>query len=213
MKNDNLFDAFGSIDDRFIEEAEKVHVEKKRDSRQLYFSRFAMTACMLLLVVSITLSLYLFSDRTTPGDDVYFTEPNITANTAETETAVKNNGDFIIKDGVLISYIGHGGIVTIPDSVSAISGGAFIGSENITHLILGKNISSIDPLALRELTSLKNITVSRWNEHFKVSNGKLFEKTDDGIFVLMRFGKKSDEKILGLKTLYATPMFSLYCEN
>ena len=40
-------------------------------------------------------------------------------------------GDFIIEDGVLIEYVGDESEVVIPDGVTAIGDGVFVGCERL----------------------------------------------------------------------------------
>lgn len=60
---------------------------------------------------------------------------------AETE-GVENNQDFQIEDGVLKKYLGIGGDVVIPESVTSIGDRAFEGS-GLTSVTISEGVTSI----------------------------------------------------------------------
>lgn len=72
---------------------------------------------------------------------------------------VAAEGDFVIENGVLVSYQGLGGEVTIPDSVISIGEAAFMDCEDLERVTIGKSVESIGEAAFFYCTSLKGITI------------------------------------------------------
>ena len=67
--------------------------------------------------------------------------------------------DFIIEDGVLKNYLGTGGDVTIPDSVTSIGDSAFSECENLTSITIPDSVTSIGGWAFEWCTNLTSITI------------------------------------------------------
>ena len=70
-----------------------------------------------------------------------------------------NAENFIIRDGVLCSYIGPGGHVEIPEEVTEISCIAFKDSKGITSLTIPESVKKISYLALEWCTHLTTVTL------------------------------------------------------
>ena len=72
----------------------------------------------------------------------------------------KNQGDFPVVNGILIGYEGEGGVVTIPENVTAINTGAFAwcssnyGDSNVTEIIIPDTVKSIGNQAFYYCTNL-----------------------------------------------------------
>ena len=72
----------------------------------------------------------------------------------------KNQGDFPVVNGILIGYEGEGGVVTIPENVTAINTGAFAwcssnyGNSNVTEIIIPDTVKSIGNQAFYYCTNL-----------------------------------------------------------
>ena len=69
-------------------------------------------------------------------------------------------GDFVIENGVLTKYIGPGGDVIIPDGVTEIGKGAFIGSNSVTSVVFSDTVTTIGPIAFGFCVKLKSINLS-----------------------------------------------------
>ena len=69
-------------------------------------------------------------------------------------------GDFIIDGGLLRSYRGSGGSVTVPAGVTAIGVQAFQGNGRITEVTLPGSVEKIDVLAFSDCYALRKVTLS-----------------------------------------------------
>lgn len=67
-------------------------------------------------------------------------------------------GDFIVENGVLLSFSGSDATVTIPDDVYYIADGAFKGNTNISKLNLHNKVQAIGNEAFYGCTSLQEVT-------------------------------------------------------
>lgn len=67
--------------------------------------------------------------------------------------------DFEIHDGVLIKYLGSGGDVVIPDSVTAIMGKAFYGCNSLTSIVIPNSITSIGENAFYSCRELASVVI------------------------------------------------------
>ncbi len=68
-----------------------------------------------------------------------------------------NPNDFVIENGVLKKYIGPGGDVVVPDSVTEIGEGAFEKNSSLTTVILPDGLTKIGAEAFCECDSLKTV--------------------------------------------------------
>lgn len=67
--------------------------------------------------------------------------------------------DFVIDNGVLLEYIGVGGSVTIPDTVTSIGDGAFQNDTTVTSVVVPATVNTIGSYAFAGCTFLDNIVV------------------------------------------------------
>ena len=81
----------------------------------------------------------------------------------------KENG-FVIKDDVLINYIGEASSVTIPKSVTRIRVGAFEGCSNLTSITIPENVTSIEYGAFSFCNNLTSVTVAEGNTTYDSRN-------------------------------------------
>lgn len=91
--------------------------------------------------------------------------------------------DFVIRDGVLLSYTGTDTEVIIPDEVHTIGGKAFIQCSSvgsITSISIGPAVEKIAEDAFEGMTSLGTVNVSENNGYFIFSDGVLIA-TDGSI--------------------------------
>ena len=65
--------------------------------------------------------------------------------------------DFVIKDSLLIKYIGQDSVVIIPDEVKSIGEYAFDGNENITHVTIQHGVTTIGEYAFADCTNLETV--------------------------------------------------------
>ena len=68
------------------------------------------------------------------------------------------NGDFIIRNDTLLRYVGNGGTVTIPNSVTSIGDYAF-GCSSLTSVNIGNSVTSIGGAAFYNCSSLSSVTI------------------------------------------------------
>ncbi len=73
--------------------------------------------------------------------------------------ALAADGDFSIMDGVLYSYDGDGGDVTIPDGVTSIRNYAFSGCTGLTSVTIPGSVTSIGEYAFSVCTGLTSVTI------------------------------------------------------
>lgn len=69
-------------------------------------------------------------------------------------------GDFVIYDNILIGYKGNSKIVIIPEEVSFIAEGAFMGNTNIEYVKLPSNVNYVSANLFNGCTSLKEVVLS-----------------------------------------------------
>ncbi len=75
------------------------------------------------------------------------------------EVVYAADSGFTIKNGVLTSYTGSGGDVTIPDGVTSIGDEAFFGCSSLTSIIIPSGVTSIGEGAFGWCGSLTSITI------------------------------------------------------
>ena len=100
--------------------------------------------------------------------------------------------DFVIEEGVLIKYVGQGGDVVIPDSVTSIRYWAFEGCTSLTSVTIPKSVTSIGDSAFRGCDSLTSITVDNNNQNYKSIDGNLYSK-DGKTLIQYAIGKTAKE--------------------
>lgn len=97
------------------------------------------------------------------------------------------NKDYSVVDGALLSRYsllvypvkGTDSVYIIPEQISTIEEGAFCGCNNISKLIIGKAVRSIQDDEFIDCTSLESIEVSEENANYKTIDGVLFNKNGD----------------------------------
>jgi hypothetical protein len=72
----------------------------------------------------------------------------------------KNNGDFVIKNGVLTEYTGFDDDVVIPDGVKSIGNSTFY-ENDMTSVTIPDSVKSIGKYAFKECESLSKVTIPK----------------------------------------------------
>ena len=87
------------------------------------------------------------------------TAEEIDAALAALQSVLDLEEEFVIESGVLVSYKGAGGDVTVPDGVTAIGEGAFKGCTALTSLRLPNGVVEIGKSAFEGCTALARVTL------------------------------------------------------
>ncbi len=72
---------------------------------------------------------------------------------------MSNLGDFIIENSVLIKYVGPGGDVVIPESITSIGEKAFMNCSELKQITIPRGVTSIEEDAFAHCTNLTSITI------------------------------------------------------
>lgn len=83
-----------------------------------------------------------------------------------------NTTDFTIENGVLIKYIGKGGVVTLPNTVIAIGNRSFFNCTKLTEIIIPNSVTKIGEGAFYNCKNL--ITVNIQNTLTFIGRGAFF---------------------------------------
>lgn len=171
MENTQLFYLISSIDDKYIEEAEKYN--KKASARSTLSNILVTAACVFLIVGLTTAGVRLI--REGHHED---TQPPITHTT---EPPIVSTSDFIIENGILLSYTGNDTEIFLPSGITEIAANCFSYAkkpDEITSINLNSEIKIIEKTAFSGLSSLDKITVPEDNSNFLSNNGVI--STADG---------------------------------
>ncbi len=76
------------------------------------------------------------------------------------QTTDDGNNYLIVGDGILLSYKGEGGNVTIPEGVKTIAPGCFLGNTSITGVSIPGSVQKIGEDAFNGCTSLNTLSLS-----------------------------------------------------
>lgn len=74
-------------------------------------------------------------------------------------TALAEDSDFTIKNGVLTKYSGSGGDVVIPITVTAIGSAAFYNCTSLKSVTIPDSVTSIGTMAFQNCTGLRSVTI------------------------------------------------------
>ncbi len=75
-------------------------------------------------------------------------------------TETPQNSDFVIENGILISYSGSDSEVTVPEGVTGIAAGAFDGNSSIRVLILPATLTTVDEGCFDKCEALEEVRVT-----------------------------------------------------
>ena len=107
--------------------------------------------------------------------------------------------DFVIENGLLISYKGNGGDVVIPDEVTKIGMRAFARCNTITSIVIPDSVTSIGLEAFEGCSSFTNIVINALGieKHFLFRNFPDLKKLvlPEGITVIKREAFKGLEHL------------------
>lgn len=95
-----------------------------------------------------------------------------------------NQNDFIIENGILISYCGDETEIVLPEGIKTITAKSFENSKNahsITSIHLSSDVETIEKDTFSDLRSLKNVTVSADNPYYTSVEG-ILGKTDGAVY-------------------------------
>ena len=70
-------------------------------------------------------------------------------------------GDFVVVNGILVSYKGSDSHVVLPEGITAIGAGAFMAAENLLSVRLPETVVYIDSMAFGGCTSLLKLNLPR----------------------------------------------------
>ena len=86
------------------------------------------------------------------------------ADNYNTEDAMQQDGDFVVRNGVLYSYQGTATQVTIPNTVTSISSLAFYNNTTVKKIIVPSSVISISKYAFYNCSALKFIVFDKNNK-------------------------------------------------
>lgn len=86
------------------------------------------------------------------------------------------SSDFIIQDGMLLSYTGTASEVVVPEGVTSIAALAFEGNKNMETLRLSATVESVNKDALADCISLNQVVLSKDLSYFDQLSGADLEK-------------------------------------
>ena len=191
MNGIDLINAFGKIDDSFIEEADYYNPSKIAESRKK--RGFILAAASLLILLTTMLTVLFVGER--ENDNPSVNTDNLTQSTENrvniSDYQIKFE-DYKIENNVLLSYTGKESIVPIPNEVKVISSTAFGVNDNIKTIVLGENVEDIEPEAFVKLRYLKEFFVDKNNEYYQVVDGLLVK--NDGTLVLAELGEYGEDR-------------------
>ncbi len=197
MKSMELLKAISAIDDKFIEAALEYKGYRVRAYKQAAaIASIAACACIILFGAFFVVSNFKSPSHPGPSTDGHTSAPVVDA-TESTTTEPSTDGhtsapvvdppkpvsDFVIENGILVSYTGSETEITLPEEVSSIASNTFSSSTNaadITTIHLNSGINSIEEKAFSGLVSLSRVTVPEDNSNFIFRDGVLMA-TDGSI--------------------------------
>jgi len=171
MKKNDLFLLMSEIDPQYVSEAENAtqrSTKKSENHLGIAWQKWGAlaAACLIVLLCAVPVVKRLMNG-VTPGVIPPDTVPG---------TDVVENPDFIIENGVLLSYVGDETEIIIPEGVVKIAQQAFLSAPEVTSIHLPKSLEEIEPLTFAELLSLSSFTVDEKNEYLKVIENVLIKR-------------------------------------
>ncbi len=177
MKGRELWNAMRGIDPSYVTDAAPREKETV-DRGVLLWRRLAtVAACLILLLCAVPVAKRLMNG-VTPGVIPPDTEPG---------TDVVENPDFIIENGVLLSYVGDETDIVIPEGVVKIAQQAFLSAPEITSIHLPESLEEIEPLTFAELLSLRSLSIDEENRYYEIVENALL-KSDGTLLLLRQYG-------------------------
>ena len=103
------------------------------------------------------------------------------------------DGEFVVRDGILKKYNGQDNRVVIPDGITCISEFAFDGNESVTEVIIPESVQNIDEYAFDGCYALVEIVIPDGIE--RISNCA-FRDCSALKSICMKFCPKTSTKVL-----------------
>jgi len=171
MRRNKISEVIGNINQKYVNEATAYTGTAKVNRRSVWMRWGAIAACFAIAVSTVFVINYINK----PVVDL----PIVNQPNSDSEK------EFIVKNGVLLSYIGNQTDITIPETVSKITNFAFIENKNadkIEVVRLGASVEKVEINAFAGLSNLVKIIVDENNTAF-VDNDGLIMSVDGNMLL------------------------------
>lgn len=140
--------------------------QKPKGSGKKIAIGIAAVAAVALIVASVVLvgssgkkpKDTIRDDSTGPAVSEQSAEPSDTPAAAIVDPA-SPAADFEIENGTLVKYVGPGGDVVIPSSVTKLGKEAFYGCTSLTSVVIPDSVTDLGGAAFQKCSNLKSVTI------------------------------------------------------